>query len=217
MGHGTVTVPPLQREGLKALVFDLDGTLYQDERLGNAVNLGACVYISSLRGISVEEADVLLQEARCKLTGSGTLSRAVMSMGGNLKDLHDQLNLEVRPEGVLSVDPRVQALLRNLATRYELYLYTNNNRELSARIMKEIGVTGLFRKVFTIQDYWLPKPDETVLLRILNDIGSEPEETLFVGDRYDVDLALPASLGCRIYEARTVVELLGLEQLMKEA
>jgi putative hydrolase of the HAD superfamily len=215
MGHGAVTAP-LQREGLKALVFDLDGTLYQDERLGSAVNQGACVYISSLKGVSVEEADVMLQDARCKLTGTGTLSRAVLSLGGNLKDLHDQLNIEVRPEGVLSVEPRVQAMLRNLGTRYELYLYTNNNRELSARIMKEIGVTGLFRKIFTIQDQWLPKPDETVLRHILEDIGMQPEETLFVGDRYEVDLALPASLGCRIYEARTVVELLGLEQLMKE-
>jgi putative hydrolase of the HAD superfamily len=216
MGHGAVTAP-LQREDLKALVFDLDGTLYQDERLGNAVNFGACVYISSLKGVSVEEADVLLQDARCKLSGpGGTLSRAVISLGGNLKDLHDRLNEEVRPEGVLSVDPRVQALLRNLGTKYDLYLYTNNNRELSARIMKEIGVTGLFRKIFTIQDQWLPKPDETVLRQILGDIAVQPEETLFVGDRYEVDLALPASLGCRIYEARTVVELLGLEQLMKE-
>ena len=208
---------PLQRQGLKALVFDLDGTLYQDERLGNSVNLGACIYISTLRGVSVGEADVMLQEARCKLSGTGgTLSRAVESLGGTLKDLHDRLNEEVRPEGVLSVDPRVQALLRNLGTKYELYLYTNNNRELSARIMKEIGVTGLFRKIYTIQDQWLPKPDATVLLEILKEIGKQPEETLFVGDRYDVDLALPASIGCRIYEARTVVELLGLEQLMKE-
>jgi len=216
MGDGAVRTAPPHREGLKAIVFDLDGTLYQDERLGEQVNLSACRYISSLKGVSVEEADLLLKEARCTISGSGgTLSASVLALGGNLEAMHDAFNTYVQPEGLLKVDPRVVALLKALARRYELYLYTNNNHKLSARIMEEIGITGLFLKVFTVQDYWRPKPDETALLGILEAIDKKPEETLFVGDRYDVDLALPASLGAAVFEAKTVDELLELAQLIE--
>jgi putative hydrolase of the HAD superfamily len=97
-----------------------------------------------------------------------------------------------------------------------LHVYTNNNRKLSGRIMNQIGVTGLFRQVFTIEDYWRPKPDEMVLLGILEAIGRKPSETLFVGDRYEVDLALPESLGCAILETRTVEELLTLAELIED-
>jgi putative hydrolase of the HAD superfamily len=216
MGSGALRELPFQRAGLKALVFDLDGTLYQNERMGDQVNLGACNYIASLKGVSVEKADSMLREARYSMVESGgTLSRAVESLGGNLRDLHLRLSQDVTPEGVLSVDPRVTGMLKALATRFAVHIYTNNNRPLSARIMKEIGVGGLFEKVFTIEDYWRPKPDRDALLGILESIACKPEETLFVGDRFEVDLALPEKLGCRIYEACTVEQLLELSQLVQ--
>ena len=216
MGPGAVTATVLRQEDLKAIVFDLDGTLYQDERLGEEVNLGACRYVASLRGISPDDADTLLQETRDKQSGTGkTLSRAVLALGGNLPELHQWLSREVHPEGVLQVDHRVTDLLERLGKRFELHLYTNNNRQLSARIMSEIGVTGLFRKIFTIEDYWRPKPDQESLTWILQAIGRKPVETLFVGDRYGVDLAMPEAMGCPVFEARTVEELLGLAELVK--
>ena len=206
---------PVRRAGLKTIVFDLDGTLYQDDRMGEEVNLCACRYIAELKGTSIEEADRLLLEARANLSGIGkTLSRSVMALGGDLKELHHRMGREVNPEGILTCDKRVRDLLRRLALRYELHLYTNNNRHLSGRIMEEIGVSGCFEKIFTVEDYWIPKPDEGVLQKILDAIGRAPGQTLFVGDRYAVDLALPEELGCQVYEARTVNQLLELEELV---
>jgi putative hydrolase of the HAD superfamily len=208
-------VTPLKRDKLRAIVFDLDGTLYQNKRMGDEVNLCACRYVADLKGITVEAADDLLAETRFSLSGTGgTLSRAVLAVGGSLHQLHERFASEIRPEGVLSIDERVPQLLARLASRYELHLYTNNNKALSARIMREIGVTGLFQKIFTIEDYWLPKPEEVALLGILDSIGRKPEETLFVGDRYEVDLALPESLGCQVFESCTIEQLLTLAQLV---
>lgn len=202
-------------QGIEAIVFDLDGTLYQNDRLGEEVNLCACRYIASLRGIAPEQADSMLQQARDSQQGVGkTLSLAVLSLGGNLKDLHLRLASEVHPERFLSVDERVPQLLQRLAQRFAIHLYTNNNRELSGKIMREIGVAGLFGKVFTIEDSWRPKPDRIALEGILAAIGRKPAQTLFVGDRYGVDLALPEELGCAVFEARTVEELLQLAQLL---
>ena len=112
-------------------------------------------------------------------------------------------------------DPRVTGLLGQLAQRFELVLYTNNNRALSGRIMAQLGVGGFFHRVFTIEDSWQPKPDRTALALILEAIGKKPGEILFVGDRYEVDLQLPASLGCPVHEARSVEELLELAKLVE--
>ena len=215
VGDGPLTPLPVRRDRLKAIVFDLDGTLYQDDRLGEEVSGSACRYIAELRDISTSRAETMLQEARDGLSETGgTLSNAVLSLGGNLKEMHQRLSREVHPEGVLRVDRRVTALLEKLAASFALYLYTNNNRELSGRIMAEIGVSGIFKKVFSIEDYWRPKPDRAALLEILEIIGCKPAETLFVGDRYGVDLALPESVGCAVFVAKTIEELMTLAQLV---
>jgi putative hydrolase of the HAD superfamily len=138
----------------------------------------------------------------------------VLALGGDLKGLHSRLSQEVHPEGMLTRDARVPELLKKLAGRFELHLYTNNNRALSDRIMAQIGVCGFFKRVFTIEDYWRPKPDRAVLQGILDAIGRKPGETLFVGDRYEIDLKLPASLGCAVFEVKSVEELLALAQLV---
>jgi len=217
MGHGAVTGVALDKESLQAIIFDLDGTLYQDELLGEEVHQCACRYVAQLKGVSALEAANLLMEARSCAGGSGgTLSRAVVALGGDLQELHRRFNREVHPEGVLQLDPRVTQLLGRLASRYELHLYTNNNRALSGRIMAQLGVGGFFTRVFTIEDSWIPKPDRAVLQGILDAIGRKPGETLFVGDRYEVDLRLPASLGCAVHEAKSVKELLELGQLVPE-
>lgn len=208
-----MTPLPARLEGIRAIVFDLDGTLYQDDRLGEEVNQSACRYVAKLKGITAAEADLLLTETRAANGGGGTLSRAVETLGGELKEMHRRFADEIHPDG-LPADPRVPELLRLLSTRFQLHIYTNNNRDLSERIMAQIGVTGLFDRIFTIEDFWLPKPDRMVINAILEQIGCLPAETLFVGDRYEVDLALPESMGCAIFETRTVAELLILSQLV---
>jgi len=215
MGHGAVTGLAPLKESLRAIVFDLDGTLYHDELLGEEVHQSACRYVASLRGVSAGEAEGLLREARsCTAGGAGTLSRATVALSGDLKELHRRFNEEVHPEGLLRPDPRVTRMLGQLAGRYDLILYTNNNRALSGRIMAQLGVGGFFTRVFTVEDSWRPKPDRPELLGILDAIGREPGETLFVGDRYEVDLELPASLGCAVHEVKSVEELLELGELV---
>jgi putative hydrolase of the HAD superfamily len=105
-------------------------------------------------------------------------------------------------------------LLQSLGSKYELILYTNNNRPLSIRIMGAIGVAGLFRQILTIEDYWQPKPDRETLEKIYMAIGREPAECLFIGDRYDVDLRLPAAMGSTVFLAKSVEELLPLNKLL---
>lgn len=203
---------------LKALVFDLDGTLYVSGELGREISSCACRYIAELKGVSVEEAGRLIREMQkrlCAASGTdSTLSHACMELGGNLRELHRRFADEIAPEPLLSPDERVVKLLLALRSKFDLALYTNNNRSLSARIMEGIGVTGLFRLVVTIEDTWRPKPDRAALDNIYRLLGRKPGECLFIGDRYDIDLRLPASMGSAVFLATSVEELLPLNKLL---
>jgi putative hydrolase of the HAD superfamily len=203
---------------LRALVFDLDGTLYVNNDLGREIHLCACRYIAELKGTTVAEAGELVRETKKKLSAANgidsTLSHACMEMGGDLKEIHRRFADEIMPEQFLSIDERVVTLLQSLGSKYELLIYTNNNRPLSTRIMEAIGVAGLFRHILTIEDYWQPKPDRETLEKIYLAIGRKPAECLFIGDRYDIDLRLPAALGSTVFLAKSVEELLPLNKLL---
>jgi putative hydrolase of the HAD superfamily len=82
--------------------------------------------------------------------------------------------------------------------------------------MNSLGIAGLFRQVFTIEDFWIAKPDSGTLAAILGRIGRLPQECLFVGDRYDIDLRLPAEMGCAIFLVNSTEELFSLCKLMNE-
>ena len=204
--------------GIRALVFDLDGTLYVCERFAALIQEAAVAYLSGVRGEAPDITRSIMAAARIRLADESglvpTLSAVCTTLGGSVPALHACFEQNLTPEAYLKRDERVVELLQRLGARFDLYLYTNNNRVLTTRIIQLLGVGGLFSGTFTIDDDWRGKPDETRLGQILDGIGHEPPQVLFVGDRYDVDLRLPEQKGCPIFLSRTVEQLLLLDGLL---
>jgi len=195
----------------KAIVFDLDGTLYVNEALAEEIRASAAGYVASLKAIDISAAKRLLEDARKRLSdGSSlksTISAACIEVGGDIRLLHDHFSIEIRPEMFLDRDEELATVLGRLSGIAELFIYTNNNRFLCGRILECLGVSGFFRRVFTIEDSWRPKPDMIALRQVFTGIGRPPGECVFIGDRYDVDLRLPASLGSPVCLVKSVREL----------
>ena len=211
------TVGELRRRGIKAIVFDLDGTLYENDDFGHEISRTFARYIAGLKGIDEETARGLVRETRARLSAASghvtTLSMACHELGGDLREAHRHMAEEIDPTRFMTRDDRVIALLKRLARRYDLLLYTNNNRSLTARILDLLGITGIFRQIVTIEDGWLSKPDPDMLETVLERAAAPAGQCLFVGDRYDVDLRLPAGRGCPVLLVKTVAELLQLAPL----
>jgi len=202
----------------RGVVFDLDGTLYVCDRFAAMIQDAAAAYIAGVKGISPEEARLMMTATRHRLTEESgmvqTLSAVCRELGGSLQELHRYFENTLRPEAYLVRDERVIRLLERLAERFSLYIYTNNNRVLTARIMNYLGLAGTVSGIFTIDDAWRGKPDEEMVKSVLEAIGLAPSEVLFVGDRYDVDLRVPEQLGCPVYLSQNPEQLLRLEQLL---
>jgi putative hydrolase of the HAD superfamily len=205
---------------ITSIIFDLDGTLYSSRELAAEINRVASEGVALQLGIDPGRAGTLLSGAKAAIkerTGHEvTLSAACREIGADIRQLHCYLAENINPEKYLVRDDRVVEMLERLGREYRLYIYTNNNRTLTDRIMKLIGIDGRFAEIFTIEDFWRSKPDRLALAKIFAAIGAEPIECLFVGDRYDVDLRLPEEHGCRVLLSKTVVELLALEEFCRE-
>ena len=203
---------------ISSIVFDLDGTLYVSSSFAAAINDQSAAYIAGIRGISLAEARCLLSETRSSLAAireaEQTLSTVCTELGGNIRDLHTLFAQRLHPEGQLMRDERVIILLERLRQRCQLYIYTNNNRTLTTRILHYLGIDGMFARIFTIDDTWIAKPDEAMLDQVITATGQAPCQVLFVGDRYDIDLALPEMKGCPVYLSRSIDQLLRLEELL---
>ncbi len=203
-------------ESIKAGIFDLDGTLYFSGDLGREIGRVTAVYISGIKGIDDSSAKDLVRATRKRLTSElgreASLSLACQALGGDLHELHRFFAEEIVPEPLLERDGMVIELLTGLGRRFPLYIYTNNNCSLTDRIMQALGVKHLFTRIFTIEDSWRPKPDRGAIEALLAEIGRDPGECLFVGDRYDIDLRLPKELGATVHLVQQVDDLLALNR-----
>ncbi|MBT0665378.1 HAD family hydrolase [Geobacter pelophilus] len=200
---------------IRAGIFDLDGTLYFADSLGREIGRVAALYISTIKGIDQDSAWELIRDTRKRLSNAhgleASLSVACQTLGGDLRELHRVFAAEIVPEAHLGRDEAIISLLTSLAAVFPLYIYTNNNVSLSARIMEAIGVSHLFQRVFTIEDDWCPKPNKATIEAIMSEIGRVPSECLFVGDRFDIDLRLPESLGATVHLVSCREDLLSLK------
>lgn len=84
-----------------------------------------------------------------------------------------------------------RSVLRKLARRAELGIFTGRTREEMASALERFGVRAYFRRVVTTDDVARPKPDPEGLLRILD--GRDPASAVYLGDNVDDALAARAA------------------------
>lgn len=202
----------------RSLVFDLDGTLYVSAELAQDIQRAVEKLVAATRGISLREGRELLRCARLRLTETldeePTLTRTCMELGIEVSEFHQALQQQVHPERYLSPDPVLGALLDSLQDHCDLFVYTNNSLPLCRKILALLGVEDHFKRLYTIEFCWVPKPDPEALRWVLEDIGGPPESFLFIGDRSQVDLKLPAALGIPTLLVKESSDLLQIHQLL---
>ena len=136
-------------------IFDLDNTIYDlDLGLFNKISNKMTLYISDNFNISHIEAKKLQTEMYFKygLTLSGLIIERKINPYEFLEYVH---NVE-HPE--LKKDPELKILLERLTGNR--YIYTNAPYEHANKILKNLGINKLFKKILDIKKLnFIPKPD----------------------------------------------------------
>lgn len=173
------------------IVFDLDGTLI-DGYAGITDALGFAMRSLGREPLPEREVRVMVGEGLERLLekaiGADFVPRGVALF-------RERYALVAEEKTALL--PDVPAVLAELAAGgHVLAVASNKPAYFSRRILESKGVLERFREVGGPDAATPPKPDPTMLRRLMDDAGAPAGETVVVGDM-EIDAEMASAGGCR--------------------
>lgn len=177
--------------GVKAVVFDLDGTLIDSKRdLALAMN-------ATLKHLGRKEIEA---ERIYSYVGGGVqlLVKRALAEGASDEEIERGMAYFLEYYRAHMLDntvpyPGVREALDKLSGR-ELAVLTNKPVKFSNLILNGLGMAGYFRYVYGGNSFEKKKPDPVGLNTLLCEFGAGPRETMMVGDS-DVDIQTARNAG----------------------
>lgn len=170
---------------VKAVVFDLDGTLMDSnidyEKMGNRIR-----ELLAYRGLP-EPLEDRRKVYRVIRGGAATLREYGLpeaSLEATMAEMETIMN-DIELEALVTVElkPFAREVVAELhAAGLSLGVATRSHREYTLRGLKKHDMLGFFHQVVARDDVPYPKPDPRHLLYTIELLGVEPGDTLFVGD-----------------------------------
>ena len=190
----------LPENGILALFFDMDCTLYtHDEYARTQIDL-PIERLARLHGKTFEEMNdeiAAFQKNWAESRGGKKISlgNTLMHFGVSIEEIirwREELYL---PEKYLVRDEALRLALVQLERRFSLAVVTNNPVSVAVRTLSVLGVHDILQKIVGLDTLRLSKPHEKILKEAAKLCGAPFERCVSVGDRYDIDIALPLEIG----------------------
>ncbi len=179
----------------RCVLFDLDGTLYQSSEYNKHMDAEIARFVSEFLSVTIDEAQVLLRDGKRKF---GTLTRTLQEWNIDREFFFEEIAARIDASTYLTIDPAVENVLQELRLRgFKLGLVTNSGRSLVRKILAAIGLPHEgFDVVITSTDA-PPKPSKEPFLMALEQVGSNVENAIYVGDRDEQELRPAKELGIK--------------------
>ncbi|MCL2042828.1 MAG: HAD family hydrolase [Treponema sp.] len=187
-------------EQCNAILFDIDSTLYTHPEYARLQLDLPVKELARLRGISFKEMNDEI--ARFREDWAREHDGQVISLGNIFKAFGISIGEIVRwreqlfnPEQFLAEDMQLRSVLKELDYSCILAAVTNNPVSVAERTLRTLGVEDLFHAIIGLDTCGVSKPHEKPFMQAAILCGAVPENCISVGDRYDIDIALPLELG----------------------
>ena len=187
---------------LRAFIFDIDSTLYTNQAYAFEQVDCQVRQFAKDRGITADEARRMVADYRKKFAAEHNGSK--VSLGNTLLAFGVPIEQSVQwrrellePADFLGRDDRLIETLTALQSKYQLICVTNNPVLPARKTLDAIGVSDFFPEIVGLDTCFKSKPAlepfQTAVERLGG--GIKAENCLAVGDRYDMDIALPLEMG----------------------
>ena len=187
-------------EKIKTIIFDIDSTLYTNETYVSHQSEVQLRRFAKVRGISEEEALTIFDDYRSewsKTHGGQKISESntFAALGIPIETTVAWRNELIEPADFLSRDEKLFAVLQTLKKSCALVCVTNNPIGIGCKTLSALGVEGCIETVIGLDTFGKSKPAKEPFEEAARRTGAKIEECLSVGDRYDIDIALPLEMG----------------------
>ena len=188
-----------------AILFDIDSTLYTNPEYARSQIDLPIERLAQQRGVTFGEMSEEIN--RFRKNWAQEHGGAQISLGNIFTAFGISIEESIKwreeldePERYLAVDEQLRRTLDQLESRFTLAVVTNNPVSIAVRTLAALGVEDLFRtrasaRIVGLDTCGVSKPHERPLLRAAMLCGTGPQACVSVGDRYDIDIALPLELG----------------------
>jgi putative hydrolase of the HAD superfamily len=165
---------------VRALLFDLDNTLYSDRTgMERDIVRRMTEYVSGFLGVSPEDAIVLRRE---RVRNYGTTLEWLMAEH-SLTDADEYL-AAIHPRGeeyCIQPDPELELFLDSIALPKAIL--TNSPAEHAERVLVKLGIADCFASIYDIRfNLFHGKPHKSAFDRVLAAFGYGVSDVFFVDD-----------------------------------
>jgi len=184
----------------RALLFDIDGTLYDNAAYARFQVEVLVEEFARVRGLPLETVREEVERVRRELGAregreTTSLGNAMAALGVDLTTSVAWRERLIEPAAWLGPDPALDEALAALAARFKLAAVTNNPRLVAVKGLQALGVDARFEAVVGLDDTLRSKPAREPFELAARLLGVPVADCVSIGDRYDVDLAVPLELG----------------------
>jgi HAD superfamily hydrolase (TIGR01549 family) len=176
----------LDRKSLKALLFDLDGTLLDSF----SAHLEAYRIMFGRFGIEITKESFL-----SSYSPNWYETYHAMGLPKETWELANAYWLEAAAQQTPNLFPGVEKILLQLAGLYKLGLVTSGSKSRVVRDLERTGIKTTFETVITGDDVQQPKPAPEGLEMALARLEVQPHEAVYIGDaQADYEMAHAAKV-----------------------
>ncbi|MEO0225924.1 MAG: HAD family hydrolase [candidate division WOR-3 bacterium] len=201
---------------IKAIIFDLDGTLYKSKKIERKFAEAAYYTLAKFKKIGLREASRLVEDRRARLSQKKghriPYTYTLRSFGVPIEYWHRENIRYFDPRDYLRKSIKLKKIFKQLHKNYRLAVVTNNNRVQTMRILKALNIEKYFTVIQTFNDSNRLKPDPKVFVEVTRRLKVDPKECLSVGDRVDVDLLPAQKIGMAVLKVNSPR---GISRLLK--
>lgn len=187
-------------EQLKCIIFDIDLTLYTNHAYAlEQIDCQVREY-ARVNGMTAEQARQKVATYRkeyAKLHDGKkvSLGNTLLSFGVPIEQSIKWREELVFPEKYLHYDEKLVPIIKQLKEKYKLVCVTNNPVLPARKTLEVIGVSEFFPEIIGLDTCFKSKPAKEPFEQAAIRMGVNVDECLAVGDRYDLDVALPLQMG----------------------
>ena len=203
----------------EALLFDMDSTLYTNEEYANSqidLLVERLAHVQSKTSAQMKyEIDEYRKNWAAEHEGKAiSLGNVFKAFGVSMEDNIRWREELCQPEKYLCCDKNLRSALLKLSSCFALAVVTNNPVSIATRTFSVLGISDILNKIVGLNTFGISKPHEILFKRAAQLCCASIEHCISIGDRYDIDIALPIELGMGGIQVKGVEDIYKLPQLL---